>query len=186
MRDRRLVRRLGAAVLMLAVAGCGEETGRAGSEAGAALAGKLDQAALTARVLSDKARTMGFAVTGTRYGYDAHPQTGQRRPYLDIEFHNESQLDIERLWVQVSLRSNGGAWLTQVFNFPVSGGLAAGADGSARLTPQPGSDWDMKAPPEGEPVNVNVLPFALRTTGGETLLLDAALRPELADKLPLE
>src|SRR5690606_37361378 len=145
--------RLGAAVLMLAVTGCGDETGRAGSEAGAALAGKLDQAALTARVLSDKARTMGFAVTGTRYGYDAHPQTGQRRPYLDIEFHNESQLDIERLWVQASLRSNGGAWLTQVFNFPVSGGLAAGADGSARVTPPRGAEGARQAQPHGGPAN---------------------------------
>ncbi|KAA2284476.1 hypothetical protein F0415_09120 [Arenimonas fontis] len=132
------------------------------------------------------ARTRGFAVTGASYGYDTHPQTGQRRPYLDIEFRNESQLDIERLWVQVTLRSGGEPWLAQVFNFPVSGGLAAGAEGSARLTPQPGSDWDMKAPPEGQAVRAEVVPFALRTKSAETLLLEGALRPDLADKLPLE
>lgn len=170
--------------VVLALAGCGGDVDRAGSEAGAALAGKLDQATLTARVLTDKARTSGFAVTGVSYGYDSHPQTGEQRPYLEIGLRNESALAIERLWVQVTLAEGGEPWLVQVFNFPISGGLAAGAEGSARLTPEPGSDWDVKAPPEGVPVRAQALPFALRTQDGETLLLDAALRPELADQLP--
>lgn len=172
------LRCLSAALLACALAACsgGDEATDGAVNAGDAATELAQLEALETQVAADREAVAGFEVLHARYEYAIAPHSGQRAPAVVVALHNGTQWPVQRvsLHTRVSVEGEATPWLDQVFDVPLAGTIGAGAGDSVTLTPRGDSDWALRAPPEGTPLRLRVLPVAIETTGGRRLLTEHA------------
>lgn len=180
------MRRLLPTLLVLSVlglGGCGRGEGPATeAEAAAAKAQADERAALEAierQVAADREAVRGFDITRATYAWAPDPRTGQPAPSVELALANGTKLTVARLSVRAEFTREGDAapWWAQEFHFPVSGVMAPGDDATARLSPEPDTDWALRAPAAEVPVQATVLPVALETPDGRRFLTEHAFGP---------
>lgn len=180
------MRRLLPTLLVLSVlglGGCGRGEGPATeAEAVAAKAQADERAALEAierQVAADREAVRGFDITRATYAWAPDPRTGQPAPSVELALANGTKLTVARLSVRAEFSREGDAapWWAQEFHFPVSGVMAPGDDATARLSPEPDTDWALRAPAAEVPVQATVLPVALETPDGKRFLTEHAFGP---------
>lgn len=175
MRNRALM-----LVFVLVLAACqpsgpvGE--GESAGEQSADGAERAELEALASQVAADREAVAGFEVLHASYAYGPDPRTGHPVPTIKVALANGSALTVARVSLQVRLANEGGGgpWLDQVFDVPLSAPLGPGSGDAVTMTPSGDSDWALKAPPDGVPVRVRVLPLALQTPDGRHLLTEHA------------
>lgn len=168
---------------LLALGGCGRQEGPA-TEAGAASAKALadERAALEAterQVAADRETVRGFDITRATYAYAPDPRTGQPAPSVELVLANGTKLAVARLSVRAEFTREGDTapWWAQEFHFPVSGVMQPGDEATTRLSPEPDTDWALRAPPPDVPVQATVLPVALEAPDGKRFLTEHAFGP---------
>lgn len=168
---------------LLGLGGCGRGEGPAtAAEAAAAKAQADERAALEAierQVAADREAVRGFDITLATYAWAPDPRTSQPAPSLELALANGTKLTVSRLSVRAEFSREGDAapWWSQEFHFPVSGVMAPGDDATARLSPEPDTDWALRAPAAEVPVQATVLPVALETPDGRRFLTEHAFGP---------
>ena len=179
------------ALMLFAVLAACQPSGTTGADEDAArlsaqaAAERATLEALAAQVAADREAVAGFQVLHVGYGYGPDPRTGQPVPTVRVALANGSPVTVARVSLQVRLANEGQSlpWLDQAFDVPLANPLAAGADGEVSMSPSGDSDWALKAPPDGVPVRVRVLPLALQTADGRKLLTEHALSQEQRQRL---
>ena len=123
------------------------------------------------------------AVAG--YGHGPDPLSGQQVLTVKVALANGSSVTVARVSLLATFanESGGGPWLDQVFDVPLADPLAPGGGDAVTMTPRGDSDWALRAPPEGTPVRVRVLPLALQTPDGQRLLTEHAFSEEQRERL---
>ncbi|MBW8310675.1 MAG: hypothetical protein K0M64_01450 [Rhizobium sp.] len=168
---------------LLGLGGCGRQEGSAtDAEAAAAEALAGERAALEAierQVAADREAVRGFDITRATYAYAPDPRSGQPAPSVELALANGTKLTVARLSVRAEFAREGEAapWWAQEFHFPVSGVMQPGDEATARLSPEPDTDWALRAPPADVPVQATVLPVALETPEGKRFLTEHAFGP---------
>lgn len=174
-------------LLAAGLLGCqGSETPDAGAAPDAALAAeRAELERLEAQVAASRKAVAGFEVLHASYGHGPDPVTGQQVPTVKVALANGSPVVVARvsLLATFATEGQGGPWLDQVFDVPLADPLAPGAGDAVTMTPRADSDWALKAPPEGTPVRVRVLPLALQTPDGQRLLTEHAFSEEQRERL---
>lgn len=177
-------------LLILVLAGC-QPDGQAGGNEDAGQLSAADAAeraeleALESQVAADAEAVAGFEVLHAGHAYGPDPRTGQPVPTIKVALANGSPVTVSRVSLQVRLANEGGGalWLDQVFDVPLSAPLASGAGDAVTMTPSGDSDWALKAPPDGVPVRVRVLPLALQMPDGRRLLTEHAMDEQQRERL---
>lgn len=170
-------------VFLLGLGGCGRDEGpEVEARAAAAEAVAAENAALEeieAQVAADREAVRGFDITRATYAYAPDPRTGQPAPSVELALANGSKLTVARLSVRAEFTREGDTapWWAQEFHFPVSGEMQPGDEATARLSPEPDTDWALRAPPAEVPVQARVLVVALETPEGKRYLTEHAFGP---------
>lgn len=140
---------------------------------------------LEAQVAASRQGVAGFEVLHASYGHGPDPITGQQVPTVKVALANGSPVTVARISLQASFANEGegGPWLDQVFDVPLADPLVPGGGDAVTMTPRGDSDWALKAPPEGVPVRVRVLPLALQTPDGQRLLTEHAFSEQQRERL---
>ena len=181
---------LKAVLVMLLVAsllGCqASEPADAGATADPAVAAeRAELERLEAQVAASREAVAGFEVLQASYGHGPDPLSGQQVPTVKVALANGSTVTVARVSLLATFanESGGGPWLDQVFDVPLADPLAPGGGDAVTMTPRGDSDWALRAPPEGTPVRVRVLPLALQTPDGQRLLTEHAFSEEQRERL---
>lgn len=170
-------------VSLLGLGGCGRGEGPGGradaAEAQALAAERAALEATEAQVAADRGAVRGFDITRATYAWAPDPRTGQPAPSVELVLANGSALEVARLSVRAEFLREGEAmpWWSQEFHFPVSGVMAPGDEATTRLSPEPDTDWALRAPPADVPVQARVVAVALETPDGRRLLTEHAFGP---------
>lgn len=174
-------------LLAAGLLGCqASDTPDAGATTDAALAAeRAELERLEAQVAASRKAVAGFEVLHASYGHGPDPVTGQQVPTVKVALANGSPVAVARVSLLATFANEGqgGPWLEQVFDVPLADPLAPGAGDAVTMTPRADSDWALKAPPEGTPVRVRVLPLALQTPDGQRLLTEHAFSEEQRERL---
>lgn len=171
-------------LVLVGLGGCGRGQGTASPDeaAGAAQARAAERAsleAIEAQVAADREAVRGFDITRATYAYAPDPRTGQPAPSVELALANGSKLTVARLSVRAEFTREGESapWWSQEFHFPVSGVMAPGDEATTRLSPEPDTDWALRAPPVEVPVRATVRVVALETPDGRRFLTEHAFGP---------
>ncbi|MBY4597147.1 hypothetical protein K3217_16635 [bacterium BD-1] len=168
---------------LLGLGGCGRgdgpEPGAGAAEAQALAAERAALEATEAQVAADREAVRGFDIIRATYAYAPDPRTGQPAPSVELVLANGTKLTVARLSVRAEFTREGetAPWWGQEFHFPVSGVMAPGDEATARLSPEPDTDWALRAPAAEVPVQARVLPVALETPEGKRYLTEHAVGP---------
>ena len=167
-----------AALLAAMLAACGgrDEAAAGPGDPAAATTERARLEALEAQVAADREAVAGFEVLHARYEHANAPHSGQRAPAVVVALENGTAWPVQRvsLHTRVSVEGEDAPWLDQVFDVPLAATLGPGGGESVTLTPRGDSDWALRAPPEGTPMRLRVLPVAIETTEGRRLLTEHA------------